>query len=480
MRPLRVFLCHSVKDKLAVRELSARLKAEAWIDPWLDEDKLLPGQDWHEEIEKAVEKTDVVIVFLSNKSVTQEGYVQRELKLALDVADEKIENTIFIIPLRLEECPAPRRLRGWQYLDYFPKGIQPLAYNRLLKSLQLRAENLGVLHDTPIVTPPIPKPKTKLNFRLIGIGLVVLISIILGGFGLNFLFDQSSVATITPTSPSSTDAPIFFILTNASITPTRIPSQTPSPILTLDIGSTMISETDGMVMVYVPEGEFTMGEGSAEHQVYLDAYWVDFTEVTNAMFVDFLNKNGNKAEGGSPWLAASDPDARIFLDSNEWVVQDGYDDHPVTEVTWFGARSYCSWAGRELPTEAQWEKTARGTDGRTYPWGESIDCSFANYWGQNNGCIGDTTEVGSYPSGSSVYGALDMAGNIWEWVSSLYQDYPYDENDGREDLTTSGSRVLRGGSWYLFDSGVRSADRGGNDPTLTSYDIGFRCALSQP
>ena len=106
-RPLRVFLCHSAKDKSAVRELYQQLRAEEWIDPWLDEEKLLPGQDWHEEIEKAVEVTDVVIVLLSKQSVSQEGYVQRELKLALDVADEKLENTIFIIPLRLDDCPAP-------------------------------------------------------------------------------------------------------------------------------------------------------------------------------------------------------------------------------------------------------------------------------------------------------------------------------------------------------------------------------------
>lgn len=114
-RKLRVFLCHSSQDKPVVRELYQRLNAEGWIDPWLDEEKLLPGQNWDMEIEKAVETADAVILCLSNKSVTKEGYVQRELKFVLDIALEKPEEAIFIIPLRLEDCNPPRRLRLWQY-----------------------------------------------------------------------------------------------------------------------------------------------------------------------------------------------------------------------------------------------------------------------------------------------------------------------------------------------------------------------------
>ena len=104
-RKLRVFLCHSSNDKPAVRELYGRLKAEGWIDPWLDEEKLLPGQDWDLEIEKAVEASDAVIVFLSNNSVSKEGYVQRELRFVLRIADFKPEGTVFVIPMRLEDCP---------------------------------------------------------------------------------------------------------------------------------------------------------------------------------------------------------------------------------------------------------------------------------------------------------------------------------------------------------------------------------------
>ncbi len=147
-RPLRVFLCHSSKDKAAVRELYQKLRAEEWIDPWLDEEKSLPEQDWREEIEKAVEIADVVIVLLSKQSVSQEGFVQRELKLALDVANEKPEITIFIIPLRLDDCPAPRRLHGWHYVDYFPENRKPWVIERLIASLKVWAETLGITTDT--------------------------------------------------------------------------------------------------------------------------------------------------------------------------------------------------------------------------------------------------------------------------------------------------------------------------------------------
>ncbi len=139
-RKLRVFLCHASQDKPVVRELYQKLLAEGWVDPWLDEEKLLPGQDWDLEIERAVEASDAVIVCLSNKSVTKEGYVQRELKFVLDIALEKPEGTIFIVPLRLDDCVLPRRLRALQYVDYFPHEQQKRAYQRLLQSLNIRRD----------------------------------------------------------------------------------------------------------------------------------------------------------------------------------------------------------------------------------------------------------------------------------------------------------------------------------------------------
>jgi hypothetical protein len=137
-RKLKVFLCHSSQDKPIVRDLYQKLSTEDWIDPWLDEEKLLPGHDWDMEIEKAVEAADVVIVCLSSDSVTKEGYIQRELKFALDIALEKSEGTIFIVPLRLDDCQVPRKLRSWQYADYFPLEQKVSSYQRLLRSLKIR------------------------------------------------------------------------------------------------------------------------------------------------------------------------------------------------------------------------------------------------------------------------------------------------------------------------------------------------------
>lgn len=150
-RPLRVFLCHSSADKPAVRELYQKLRAEPWIQPWLDEEELFPGMDWNMEIEKAIEETDVILVCLSNSSITKEGYVQKEIKTALDYSDYKPDSAVFIIPVRLEECKPPSRLSKWQYADYF-ESQRDLGLQRLLKSLKIRAESLEITE----VSAPLP------------------------------------------------------------------------------------------------------------------------------------------------------------------------------------------------------------------------------------------------------------------------------------------------------------------------------------
>ena len=226
----------------------------------------------------------------------------------------------------------------------------------------------------------------------------------------------------------------------------------------------MMSQKDGMELVYVPEGEFLMGSNEVDneqpiHTVYLDAYWIDQTEVTNAMYEKCV-------EAGS----CEKPSGLYFYEAGK------YDDHPVVFVDWYQAEAYCEWAGRRLPSEAQWEKAARGDDGRTYPWGEGIDCGHAQY----SGCDGNTILVGSLPSGASPYGALNMAGNVYEWVADWYDENYYENSpyENPQGPSSGGYRVLRGGSWGSDDMAVRSANRYSRTPSHTGNGHGFRCSRS--
>lgn len=150
-RKLRVFLCHASQDKPIVRKMYHRLVIQGWIDPWLDEQKLLPGQNWEKEIENAIEVSDAVIVCLSKHSVTKEGFIQKELRKVLDIADEKPEGTIFVIPLRLDDCDVPKRVSKFQFFNLFPERQIEWVYERIYRSLDIRANSLGlhVKKETP-------------------------------------------------------------------------------------------------------------------------------------------------------------------------------------------------------------------------------------------------------------------------------------------------------------------------------------------
>jgi serine/threonine-protein kinase len=219
-------------------------------------------------------------------------------------------------------------------------------------------------------------------------------------------------------------------------------------------------------MVYIPAGTFRMGDthGDGEdderpaHRVSLPAFWLDRTEVTNAQVARF---------------------AKSLRDSGQarrdtWVMEAGKDHHPAVQIPWGIALAYCRWAGKRLPTEAEWEYAARGTDGRKYPWGTAWDDRRARFAG-NRGSQG-AAPVGSYPAGASPFGALDMAGNVWEWVSTVYRPYPYLPKDGREHSAMPERHVVRGGSWYLNPWDLRSSNREFGEAGYRSVYIGFRCA----
>ena len=376
------------------------------------------------------------------------------------------------------------------------------------------------------------------SFMILGLMLCILfigVGAVLGyrQFFSSTLTPTRRVAQVsrTPTPQSPPEVSATPPIVKQEITPQQAASEitptltsTHTPTLTLTISSTptalsggqtivtRVSPKDGMVQVYVPEGEFTMGidketekkvtDGRNEpaHQVMLDAFWIDQTEVTNRMFEIFVQDTGyvTYAEqigralvydftddkwhemNGAFWRRPFGPGSSIT----------GMEDHPVLQVNWRDAYQYCAWANRRLPTEAEWEKAARGTDGRIYPWGNQPpsgnllnfkDLAFGSYGDQTiNDTYRFTAPAGSFPDGASPYGALDMAGNAWEWVNDWYDpEYYSDAATHNPTGPVQGEhRVLRGGGYNLQLFYARTFHRFGRDPEMPSDRYGFRCASS--
>jgi len=289
---------------------------------------------------------------------------------------------------------------------------------------------------------------------------------------------QTAMVRVEPTAtshPARTDTPL--LPTSPTVTPP------PMPVA----GSTRVWDKDGSTMVYVPAGEFLMGsEGNPDaqvqerpqHSVYLDAFWIDQTEVTNEQYRQCVESGTCRAPTTCDWGEPTYPDPSKTH-------------HPVVCVSWEDANDYCAWAHKRLPTEAEWEKAARGTDRRIYPWGNEFDCHRANlddetefddYVGPGGeGCDGfpRTAPVGRFPSGESPYGALDMAGNVWEWCEDWYDEDYYSRSADRNPTgpDSGGGRVLRGGSWDLSRIGARCTSRGWYYPVGRHVSLGFRCCV---
>lgn len=276
------------------------------------------------------------------------------------------------------------------------------------------------------------------------------------------------------------------------------PTQTREPVSempSLDEIDTRIWEVDQMEQIYIPAGEFIMGSDDIEaqnstengraypeqpvHTPYVEGYWIDKYEVTNRQYA--LCVDAGVCE--PPYLNKSETRSSYF-DNPE------FGDYPVIWVSWYMATEYCEWAGRRLPTEAEWEKASRGTDGRKYPWGDDpVSGEYANFCDVNcprdianpnfDDGHGDTAPVGSYPAGASPYGVMDMSGNVWEWTSTIIQDYPYDATDGRENQERYVERVWRGGPWSNGYWWIRSTVRYRSIPTYWYVNLGFRCASTE-
>jgi eukaryotic-like serine/threonine-protein kinase len=403
---------------------------------------------------------------------------------------ETVENVLF---KALAKMPENR----YQGMGEFAAALESLTDRQTVatsKKVEVRKEQEGrekkneeETHEAP---PPYVGPRRRSiiwgRWAIIG-GLVVLVAlgavvgISLVNLGKKGLGPLSGLATKTPTlTPTITPTPTFtptltLTPTNTPI-PTKTPSRTPLPTLppNAQIGSTWRRPADGMMMVYVPEGLFSMGSNNGDssekpvHTVTLDAYWIDKTEVTNGMYSKCVQAGACQP----PHNTNSSTRTSYYGDSQ-------YTNYPVIFVDWNEAQSYCEWAGARLPSEAEWEKAARGTDGRIYPWGNNSPGSNALNYISN---VGDTTAAGDYPSGASLYGALDMAANVWEWVNDWYDAnyYAKSPSSNPQGPARGQYRGLRGGSWGWGsgDPYLRASYRLWNIPKNYSNYIGFRCSRS--
>jgi formylglycine-generating enzyme required for sulfatase activity len=218
-------------------------------------------------------------------------------------------------------------------------------------------------------------------------------------------------------------------------------------------------------MVYIPSGQFIMGEEDNIRIASLkEGFFIDKYQVTNARFCAFLNERGNQQEGGKEWIdlegSYEKERCRIKRDGDCFAVESGFEDHPVIYVSWYGASAYAKLSGKRLPAEEEWEKAARGIDGRVYPWGNEFDKKKCN---TDESKIDHATPVKNYQEGRSPYGCLNIAGNSWEWTNSCY-------NEEKE------LKVLRGGSWYSYRNDARCANCDRSNPVGMDSLNGFRCA----
>lgn len=356
--------------------------------------------------------------------------------------------------------------------------------------------------------------------RRFGLPAVALLTVLfLAGGGWAFLNNRAGANTLTPTSQQQaldsetiTESEIVPPLFTSTATPTpsatATHTSTPSPTVTATLrltpehtatptatptpsgGARGVNPIDGATLIFIPEGEFTMGLSEEQvqfllsicpdcnadhfyasqppHPVYLDAFWIYQTEVTNAMYTACVRAD----------RCPRPSDIGSSTRSEYWG-NPAYDDYPVIFVNWFAAQQYCEWAGARLPTDAEWEKAARGTDARIFPWGDDPPGPTLANTGDRNG---DTRAVGSYPAGASPYGVLDMTGNVWEWTAdwhdlNYYRFSPLDNPQG-PDSSPDGSRSGRSGGWYWHGAFGSAAYHDSWEPENVSSETGFRCATS--
>ena len=449
------FISYAYQDSHFVEKLARHLRRRG-IEIWLDQRNSGPDLDWDKTIERAVRRCDCFILVLSPAAVNSWNIRQQFLWAR--------QSHRPILPILHQACELPQPLRETSVIDfveqryavalaqvlttYFPDQAVDLEYWSKIKSMWRRFSWGWWYRLKPLLWPG-------------WLGPALVLALFFGAF----LFSRSinlSRQTLPPTPEKLSVIPLIEV---------AIPNTQKEVRL-----------ADGKVMVYVPGGEFLRGsleddpladeDERPQHPVFVDGFWIDKTEVTN----------------GEYQLCV---DSGVCTPQRHQGQRFAGADQPVVGVDWFQSVTYCQWVGGSLPTEAQWEKAARGTDGRIYPWGNDFDGSRLNYCDVN--CIQDwkdrrvsdgyayTAPVGNFPAGASPYGALDMSGNVWEWTADWYDPdyYPRTEYYNPMGPAAGQQRVIRGGSWHYAGRNLRAPNRHKDVPTFRYDKIGFRCVVNE-
>jgi formylglycine-generating enzyme required for sulfatase activity len=504
----RIFISYSRQDEAFARRLAGSL-SYLGADVWIDVDDIPAGMKWSSAIQQGLDTADLMIVIMSPDSMASKN-VEDEWQYYLD-------NRKPVIPVLLKPAKIHFQLNRIQYIDFQRQPYDP-ALGQLYAELRRNGLQLNpLLSEAERAQQPVPHfypapatarktPRSWLPLAILGLigGLVIVAGVVGLAVGSLLSNPQSSatppvVAQVTDTPQQTTVAVLPSPLAASVVPPSPTVLVTPPPPqatatlpgftrITRNTDWTPLTRAFGDVeMVLVPAGCFTMG--SAKEQLDM-AY-----PLCDAALGQGQCRKSQLFEDEHPATQAVCFDRPFWLDRTE-VTNRAYgspgvfvgDTLPRTNVAWQDAEAHCERRGGRLPTEAEWEYAARGPAGLIFPWGNSFEGGRANYcdagcefqWRDRN--INDgwpkPAPVGSYPGGASWVGALDMAGNVWEWTSSIYRPYPYNPRDGRENnADVSPKRTLRGGSWNWLAAELRGATRddyAGNNASSDWY--GFRCA----